>query len=853
MKNIRTFQIIPSLPENLKRLRELAYNLYWFWNQEALELFRRLDRELWETSKHNPVLMLGTIKQEKLEDRSQDDGFLSHMERVLKSFDEYMAADKSWYKKQNIKVKDFKIAYFSAEYGLAECLPIYSGGLGVLSGDHLKSSSDLGLPLAGIGLLYQQGYFRQYLNPDGWQQEQYPILDFYNLPIAPVYRKNGSPLCIDIDFPGIIVKAQVWKVQVGRVPLYLLDTNIPDNPHKWHQDITDQLYGGDREKRICQEIVLGIGGVRLLKALAIEPLVYHINEGHSAFLCLERIRIFMEEENLSFWEACNAVQVSNIFTTHTPVPAGFDLFSVELMDKYFGNYYKRLGISREEFLGLGRKDPLNSEEPFNMAILALKLSGCVNGVSKLHGEVSRRMWKSLYPDVPENDIPVIPITNGIHSASWISRDMAGLFDRYIGTRWRSEPVVPEIWDRGDSIPSEELWRTHERRRERLVAFTRKKLKQQLSRRGASRSEIENADEVLDPEILTIGFARRFATYKRATLILKDPVRLEKILSNKDNPVQLIIAGKAHPQDLAGKKYIQQIVHQARHEPYRSRIVFLEDYDMEMSHYMVTGSDVWLNNPRPPLEASGTSGMKAAVNGCINLSTLDGWWCEGYERDVGWSIGHGETYDDENYQDEVEASVLYDLLEYEIIPLFYERTRSGLPAKWINMMRNSMKKLLPYFNTHRMVSEYARQFYFPSGKHYLQFSENNYAVTKEITAWKYNVRRHWHEIEVKSVDANIGPDIRVGSEIEVKARIYLSSLRPDDIRLDIYYGPLNTKAQITCGIAVPMNMHELVGDNTYLFKGIIPCMSSGRHGFVLRLLPDHKELNNPYSMKLIKWI
>ena len=853
MHNLRTFQVIPALPENLMRLRELAFNLYWFWNQDALELFRRLDRDLWEKSKHNPVLMLGTIRQDRLEARSQDDGFLSHMERVLKSFDEYMEAKKSWYKRQNVDVPDFKVAYFSAEYGMAECLPIYSGGLGVLSGDHLKSSSDLGIPLVGIGLLYQQGYFRQYLNPDGWQQEQYPILDFYNLPISVERKEDGSPLLIDIEFPGIIVKAQVWRVDVGRVPLYLMDTNIPQNPHKFHQDITDQLYGGDREKRICQEIILGVGGIRVLKALGIEPQVYHINEGHSAFLCLERIRLLMEEKNFSFWEASEAIRVSNVFTTHTPVPAGFDLFSVELMDKYFGNYYKRFGISREEFLALGRKDPENSDEPFNMAILALRLSGCVNGVSKLHGEVSRKMWENLYPGVPVNDIPINSITNGIHSPSWISRDMAGLFDRYIGTTWRVDPIGPEIWDRGDSIPAEELWRTHERRRERLVAYTRKKLKQQLERRGASRAEIEQSEEVLDPEALTISFARRFATYKRGTLILTDPVRLEKLLTDKDRPVQIIIAGKAHPQDLAGKKYIQQIVHQARQEQFRSNIVFLEDYDMEMAHYMVTGSDIWLNNPRPPFEASGTSGMKAAVNGCINLSTFDGWWCEGYERDVGWTIGHGEIYDDEVYQDEIEASVLYNLLEDEIIPLFYERGRSGLPLKWINMMRNSMKKLLPCFNTNRMVSDYASKFYFGSGKRYMKFSENDYSVTKEITDWKYRAKRHWHEIKVEYVKADLSSKIKVGADVEVEAKIYMGNLTPDDIQLDIYYGPLDTKAQITCGIAIPMDHHELVRDNTYLFRGSIPCMSSGRHGFTLRMLPHHKELCNPYSMNLIKWI
>mgnify|MGYP001499234891 FL=1 len=428
MYNIRTFQVNPSIPENLSRLKELAYNMYWFWNQDATELFRRLDRELWEKTRHNPVVMLGSIKQDKLEVRSKDDGYISHLERVIKRYDEYMETKTSWYKKQTLG-KPLTIAYFSAEYGLAECLPIYSGGLGVLSGDHMKSASDLGLPLAGIGLLYQQGYFRQYLNADGWQQEQYPENDFYNMPLTPVHKKDGSSLIIEVELPGRILKAQIWKIQVGRIPLYLLDTNIAQNPQKADRDITSQLYGGGTELRICQEILLGIGGVRALKAMGINPDVFHINEGHSAFLCLERIRILIEEKGLTFLEAYEATMVSNIFTTHTPVPAGIDIFSIELMDKYFGQFYPKLKISRDDFLGLGRKDAGNREEPFNMAVLALTLSGRTNGVSELHGQVSRRMWQSMYPDVPENDIPIGSLTNGIHNPSWISRDMAGLLDR----------------------------------------------------------------------------------------------------------------------------------------------------------------------------------------------------------------------------------------------------------------------------------------------------------------------------------------------------------------------------------------------------------------------------------------
>ncbi|MFN2219329.1 MAG: alpha-glucan family phosphorylase, partial [Anaerolineae bacterium] len=543
MRPSHTFRVIPALPAKLERLRDLAHNLWWSWNHEAIQLFRRLDRDLWESTGHNPVLILGSIRQERLQIMADDDGFVAYADGVCRVFDRYMAKESTWYDKAFAAASEDKpseagkprIAYFSAEFGLTESLGIYAGGLGILAGDHMKSASDLGLPLVGVGLLYQQGYFRQYLNPDGWQQELYPENDFYNLPLTLERQLSGAPLLIEVHYPGRIVKAQVWRAQVGRVPLYLLDTNIEDNRPD-DRDITDQLYGGDDEMRIRQEILLGIGGIRALEALDLRPAVCHMNEGHSAFLALERIRLLMEEHGLTFAEAREAATAGHVFTTHTPVPAGIDWFHPNLVDRYFSHYYPGLGITRHQFLGLGRTNPDDVNGHFCMAILAMRLANKTNGVSQLHGRVSREMWHEVWPQLPPGEVPIISITNGIHPRSWISDDMADLYDRYLGPRWVERPAELSVWQRVTRIPDEELWRTHERRRERLVAFARRRLSRQLEQRGSRPSEIRQAEEVLDPEALTIGFARRFATYKRATLLFHDIERLARIVSDRDRPV-----------------------------------------------------------------------------------------------------------------------------------------------------------------------------------------------------------------------------------------------------------------------------------------------------------------------------
>lgn len=847
---IGNFNIIPSLPEKLEPLREIAANLYWTWNQEAIELFRRLDMDLWEETHHNPLLMLGKISQTRLNEVAVDDGFVAHMNRVFIHFQVYLA-EVTWYQK-NYKTQSSPpyIAYFSAEFGLTECLQIYSGGLGVLSGDHMKSASDLGIPLVGVGLCYKEGYFQQYLTSDGWQQERYELTDFYNQPMTLVTNDNKEPLKIELDFPGRKVFFQIWKLNVGRVPLYLLDTNVPENFDE-DKKITRSLYGGNIETRIQQEIVLGIGGIRALLAMDIVPLVCHMNEGHSAFLALERIRTLIKKHNLTYFEAKTAGRFSNIFTTHTPVPAGIDVFPNELVERYFGNYYKNeLTINDKEFYSLGTlnkdRDPAN----FNMAHLAMNTAGFVNGVSKLHGLVSKKMWVGGFKDIPFNEIPIDHVTNGVHTASHLSNEMHELLVRYLGDKYLDPNHFKEASKRIDEIPDEELWRTHERRRERLVAFARQRLRKQVEQRGGSLLELNAAKEVLDASALTIGFARRFATYKRATLIFKDIERLASIICHAKFPVQLIIAGKAHPKDEEGKALIQEIVQMAKDDHLRKKVVFLENYDMNIARYMVEGCDIWLNNPRRPLEASGTSGMKVIANGGLNFSVLDGWWDEGYEPNLGWAIGNREEYDDLDYQDEVESRVIYDTLEKEIVPAFYERSDDKLPRRWISMMKNSMKTLGPVFNTNRMVEEYFYKFYLKSYETRKELMKDDWKKAKEFAAWKMNLSNNWNKIKFESiVQENKNGDMKVGDNYVISADIDLAELTQKDVDVQIYFGKVEDNTQQNSFVKMKYVSKK---DTIYKYKGEIPCDTTGHFGFTLRILPDHPLLINAFELGLIKW-
>jgi starch phosphorylase len=840
-----SFIVKPNIPERLKPLEEMANNLWLSWNFDAVQLFMRLDYDVWLASRQNPTRTLGRVSQARLEEIAQDSSFLAAMDAVYAKFQEYLQGER-WYKDGDRDV----IAYFSMEYGLDVSLPIYSGGLGVLSGDHLKTASDLGLPLVGVGLLYRQGYFQQYLNPDGFQQEFYPENDWYTMPVRRLLDDQGDSIKITVDVGADQVTAQLWEVRVGEISLYLLDSNIDENAKK-HREITATLYGGDEDMRIRQEILLGIGGIRALEALDLNPAVTHMNEGHSAFLGLERIRSLILGRGMSFSEAHQAVWPANVFTTHTPVPAGNERFTVDLMAGYFKGFAEQLGLPWKEFLGLGREDPDDDQETFCMTVLALKLAAHANGVSRLHGVTSRRMWRNLWPGLPEEEVPIASITNGVHPRTWISHNMVDLLDRYLGPQFQEHPEDFEVWKHMDRISDEELFRTHERRRERLVAFVRHRLRQQLQRRGFPEAEIQMAEDVLSPYTLTISFARRFATYKRANLLLEDPERLISLLTDSKHPIQLIFAGKAHPHDLKGKELIRELIHFAQDPEVRSQVVFLEDYDMTIARYLNSGSDVWLNTPRRPLEASGTSGMKASMNGVLNLSILDGWWDEVYSPECGWAIGSGEEYADQELQDEVESKAVYDLLDREIVPLFYTRGRDGLPRQWVQRMKAAMARVGREMNSHRMLIEYSEKFYLPALERARQFASQDYTPAREIAGYLQRLNKSWAQVKVERLSVPEQKLYKVADEVEVTARINLNGLSPQEVRVELYYGAISSSGAIEQARSVEM-APQSDGSGAVEYKGQIECAVTGRQGYTVRLLPKHPALIHPYVPGYLRW-
>jgi len=850
MNQVRSFTVLPAMPDTLKPLRDLAYNLWWTWNPQAIELFRRLDVDLWRDSRHSPVGMLARLRQDRLDRLARDPAYVAALGRVLEALESYLKQP-TWFEETYGKEPVGRIAYFSAEFGLHECLPIYSGGLGVLAGDHLKSASDLGLPLVGVGLLYRQGYFHQYLTNDGYQFEDYPELDFSVLPVTPLQDEDGKQKFVTVDIAGRPVHALIWKVQVGRIPLYLLDTNMSVNRPE-DRDITIRLYGGDQEMRIKQEILLGIGGIRALSSVGIDPSVCHMNEGHSAFLAVERIKQRMQRDHLSFEEAREVVSTGTVFTTHTPVPAGIDTFPIPLVNKYLGSYSQEMGIGVDQLIELGRMNPIDKNEPFCMAVLALRLSYLSNGVSQLHGEVSRKMFSNVYPGVPINEVPITSVTNGVHIRSWLSRDMAHLFDQYLGPQWADDPFNQTIWQRIDLIPDAELWRSHERLRERLVGFARRRLKQQLISRGAPPAEVDRADEVLDPEALTLGFARRFAPYKRATLILNDPERLTRILTDPHRPVQIVISGKAHPKDELGKELIKKIVQFAKKPNLRNRFIFLEDYDMSIARLLIEGVDLWINTPIKLHEASGTSGMKVTPNGGLNMSVLDGWWPEAFDGGNGWAIGDRRIYGNQDYQNFMEAESFYELLEKEIVPRFYDRGVDGLPRRWIAMMKSSMRTCCPIFNSNRMVREYTEHFYLPAAMRWHRFTQDGNTVAREVAAWRHKLQEKWDEVRIESVDATIPKETTVGNELPVTAEITLGSIDPGEISVELYYGPVDSRGMITTGSSSPMTCEGQNGSALYRYSGTIPCEYSGRYGYALRIVPNHPEMAARYHVGLVRW-
>ena len=831
---VQLFNVSPSVPEKLRFIEDLARNMWWCWQREAVELFRRISPELWRETGHNPLAFLDQVPQKRLELLATDEGFLGHLEQVRALFE----AETKGARARTCDAPGCN-AYFSLEYGLHESVRLYSGGLGVLAGDHLKAASDMDLPLVAVGLLYRQGYFQQYLNRDGWQQEHYPDNEIQHLPVVPALRPDGSHLQVTVPMPGTTMHALVWRLAVGRISLYLLDTNIADNTHELRRT-TDSLYGGDKTTRLRQELLLGIGGYRALATLGYHPHACHINEGHAAFLSLARMEHLVEDKGLTPAAAREIVRRTNIFTTHTPVPAGNETFHLDILRPHLDAIKDDLKIDPDDVVTWGWPDGTTSGE-FSMTVLGLRMSSYCNGVSKLHGDVARDMWAHLWPEHARDEVPVRHITNGVHVPSWISTGLSLLFDRYLGTGWRSDPGTERVLSHIESVPDEELWRAHELSRSRLIRAVRELTEKQYRARNASRSELGQIKSVLDHDALTIGFARRFATYKRATLLLSDPQRLEALLSNEERPVQIVFAGKAHPADNHGKDLIRQVIHFAQRANVRRRVVFLEDYNIYTARRLVQGVDVWLNTPRRPQEASGTSGMKAAINGGLNLSVLDGWWCEGYDPSCGWAIGTGDEYDDPTYQDTVEAQALYNLLENEVVPRFYDRPSGDLPREWIQMMKSSIRMALGFFTSHRMVSDYNDRFYAKAIADHSGLCDNEGAAATAIVAQQARLASHWSKVRIEMPSCDKAQVmLRVGDRMSIETTVHLADLKPEEVLVQVYYGPVNSENSIIQSHVEAMEQVDDLGGGTYRYRHEVSCGHTGRFGFTARVTPRGKD-------------
>ena len=846
IRPLREFIVRPALPAALQRLPELGLNLMWCWNHSIRAVFRRLDPVTWRATNHNPVAMLGRVEQATLERAAADPRFIAQYKRACEILDAYLAAKSG---------SPLQVAYFSMEYGLADCLPIYSGGLGVLSGDHLKSSSDSLLPLVGVGLAYQNGFLKQKLDPDGWQQEQTPVNDFYSLPMTPVTGADGGEMVISVGLAGTQVFVKVWRIDVGRAKLYLLDTNIALNAAPEHREITNQLYGGDDWKRIQQEIVLGIGGLRALKQLGLTPTLYHMNEGHSAFLAIERIRVLMAEQHLSFEEALQASRTNNVFTTHTPVPAGIDRFPVGLIRDHFEGYCRDADIPFERFLKLGQGESANAEEPFSMAVCAMQTSAFRNAVSRLHRRVSQEMWAGLWPKLPVEEVPITSVTNGVHLTNWVNGDLASLYDQFLQPDWRESHGDAELWKQVWEIPATDLWETHRRRKRRLVTYVRERAAASCVARNAPAPELERAREVLDPEAFTIGFARRFATYKRATLMFRDLPRLKKLLLNAKMPVQIVIAGKAHPKDIPGKTLIREIVGISRDPEVAGHVVFVEDYGLDVAGELVQGVDVWLNTPRRGEEACGTSGMKAGINGILNVSILDGWFDEAAEQSGGWALGDREPYSPD--RDEAHAAALYSLLEHEIVPLYYEAREEGVPKKWMQRMKQSLCYISGHFNCHRMIADYRAELYEPAHRAFEAIARDGFAPAREFVKWNQHLRDRWPQVHFLDDPGGPEPATVAGASVPLRARIDLGGLVPGDVHVEALIGRINAQGELEETEVLLLESIEQSTEqqgNVFLFGRAFTPFTAGRLGYTVRVSPNHytDPLNRPCYAPL-KWM
>ena len=839
----------PQLPKRIEKLSEISNNLWWSWNTEFLRLFKTIDNDLWETCEKNPVKFLKQVSQERLEAVSKNVEFLKEYDKLARQFEDYMNSKNTWFANNYPENKNDLIAYFSAEYGLDRTIPIYSGGLGILSGDHLKSASDLGIPLVAVGLLYKNGYFHQKINGYGDQETEYINIELSNLPINPVKDKNGEDLIIYVKFPKRRLYLKVWQINVGRIKLYLLDSDIEKNNPE-DRDVTLRLYGGDQEMRIRQEIVLGMGGTNLLtRALGLNPTIYHMNEGHSAFLILELIKNIIRDKQVSFDVARDIASSKTVFTTHTPVPAGNDIFPLDLVDKYFKDFWPRLGLDREEFLRLGMKPSQILEPGFNMGILALKVAGKKNGVSKLHGAVSRELFGDVWPDIAANESPITYVTNGIHTCSWLSPKLKELYNKYLMPYWQDNIHEDKVWEKINNIPDKTLWETHQDRKEKLLKLVKDNTTQRLRRSGYSYEEINEITSKLNPN----GFARRFATYKRATLIFKDLERITQILNNSEKPVQLIFAGKAHPADKEGQDLIKRIHEISMMPQFKGKIFLLENYNIAMSQYLVSGVDVWLNNPRRPMEASGTSGQKASVNGVINFSVLDGWWAEGYNQENGWTIGTNAEYNSYEEQDIADSQSMYHTLEDKIIPTYYNKNEEGISPKWIRIMKNSIISTGGKYSTARMLVDYTNNLYMPlcnlTKKYY-----KNVDTVAEYNLWKKNLYINWKDIKITQTNNLDNITIDAGNNIEVKCEVELPNVDLDNITVECYYGKILDNGIVENVSIIPMKLTGKDEENKkYEYTTKIELKTGGNYGYTFRVMPRHEMLLDAENLNLVKWV
>jgi starch phosphorylase len=822
-------------------LERLAMNLRWSWDERTRDLFRWVDPDGWDASVHDPVRLLGLVPRPRLDALAQDSGFLRYLSEIDDELDRYLTRPR-WFQSRASRSPLRQVAYFSPEFGIAEAVPQYSGGLGVLAGDHLKAATDLGVPLVGVGLFYRNGYFRQRLSLDGWQQEQFPTLDPYAMALT---LCEGSR--VRVDLAGETLTAQIWRADVGRTSLFLLDADIDDNPADLRA-VTDRLYGGDAEHRIRQEILLGIGGVRALRALGVDAQVFHTNEGHAGFLGLERMRELVSA-GLGLEEALEAVRAGCVFTTHTPVPAGIDRFPRALMERYFKRFVEQYGATVEQLMRLGLRADEPDETRFNMAVMGLRLAGRSNAVAQLHADVSREMFAGLWPDVPVEEVPIAGVTNGVHAQTWISPEMDDVLARYVLPDW--DDATPLDWERVRDIRDDELWRALEQGRERMVGIARDRLRNAKLVQGLSVSDVAWTDEVLDPKILTIGFARRFATYKRATLLLSQPERLKALLLSTDRPVQFVFAGKAHPADDAGKALIQQVYRFANQPDVRHRFVFIDDYDIAVARALLHGSDVWLNTPRRPHEACGTSGMKAALNGGLNCSILDGWWDEWFDGTNGWAISSAETVEDVDRRDLIEANSLFDLLERQIVPLFYQRTEGPVPRRWIERVKHELVSLGPKVTASRMVRDYVTILYEPAAMGADRMAAEGHIAAKALAAWKQRVLEGWEAVRITGVSADTG-SAELAAVRTVSVSVELGPLEPSDVAVQLLHGPVGQGDELVNAQLVTLTHQGTDSEGAAVYEGSFSCEVAGRYGYTVRVLPHHPDLASPVELGRIIW-